>query len=331
MDGTADETAGGGTVADGVVDDGAGGEQRRGEQQPVVVGVDGSGTALRAAVWAADEAALRGAPLRIVHAAPYARASSVGLRRAQSILALGYTVVHRARPDVDAHTERLDEDAPDALAAAAESAQLLVVGMFGGSGVEDLILRSVAIDVSAVASCPVAVVRGHRSATADTRHVLLGVEDVAADAAAVTAAFTDAALHRTGLVLLHAQHHDRDPAPSPPGLERQLEPWRTRYPEVDVEVRSEQASPTDALLEAAVHARLLVVGTRARGTMARIVHGSTSRTVLRGSPCPVVVVRRDARVAEPTGALARPAGAETAPPSGPAGWALHPHGRGEAR
>ncbi|WP_159062512.1 universal stress protein, partial [Streptomyces caniscabiei] len=35
---------------------------------PVVVGVDGSEPSLRAVDWAADEAALRGAPLRLVYA-----------------------------------------------------------------------------------------------------------------------------------------------------------------------------------------------------------------------------------------------------------------------
>lgn len=35
---------------------------------PIVVGVDGSEASLRAADWAADEAALRGVPVRLVHA-----------------------------------------------------------------------------------------------------------------------------------------------------------------------------------------------------------------------------------------------------------------------
>ena len=38
----------------------------------VIVGTDGSATALRAVAWAATEARLRGTGLSIVHAAPYA-------------------------------------------------------------------------------------------------------------------------------------------------------------------------------------------------------------------------------------------------------------------
>ncbi|MEU9383029.1 universal stress protein, partial [Streptomyces sp. NPDC048279] len=40
---------------------------------PLVVGVDGSESSLRAVDWAADEAALRGAPLRLVYASLWER------------------------------------------------------------------------------------------------------------------------------------------------------------------------------------------------------------------------------------------------------------------
>ena len=41
------------------------------QDRPIVVGVDGTTTALRAVAWAAREARLRQRPLRLVHAAPY--------------------------------------------------------------------------------------------------------------------------------------------------------------------------------------------------------------------------------------------------------------------
>jgi nucleotide-binding universal stress UspA family protein len=48
---------------------------------PVVVGADGTETALRAVVWAATEARLRDRPLRIVHAAPYVTSTDKAARR----------------------------------------------------------------------------------------------------------------------------------------------------------------------------------------------------------------------------------------------------------
>ncbi len=63
-------------------------EPKTPEAQEVVVGTDGTETALRAVAWAAAEARLRGVPLRIVHAAPYAMPSDkAGGRRAAAILA----------------------------------------------------------------------------------------------------------------------------------------------------------------------------------------------------------------------------------------------------
>lgn len=41
-----------------------------GTQAPVVAGIDGSASAVRAAVWAADRALARSAPLRLLRAIP---------------------------------------------------------------------------------------------------------------------------------------------------------------------------------------------------------------------------------------------------------------------
>jgi nucleotide-binding universal stress UspA family protein len=55
----------------------------------IVVGVDGTSTALRAVQWAAAEARMRGTGLQILHAAPYATrpAPDLGRQRADEIIA----------------------------------------------------------------------------------------------------------------------------------------------------------------------------------------------------------------------------------------------------
>jgi nucleotide-binding universal stress UspA family protein len=72
--------------------------------------------------------------------------------------------------------------------------------------------------------------------------------------------------------------------------------------------------PADELLRAAAGAQLVVVGTHGHGAPARVLLGSTSRTVVRYSPCPVMVVRWDAVVDDPTvdPASVRSAGAGSA-------------------
>lgn len=302
---------------------------------PVVVGVDGSETALCAVSWAAREARRRGVGLRIVHAAPYADGSSSGERHARSILTQAHTVATRIQPDLPVVTELLPGPMPQALADAATGAQLLVVGMSGGVRSEDVLPHSAALEVCAVAACPVAVARGRDHVPADAP-VVLGVEDVTADGQAVTVAFADAERHASRLTVVHAVHargssrslrgaHQPYGALANDILDR-LAPWRSRHPQVPVDVQVVSGPVAGHLLEASVRARLLVLGTRARGAAARVVLGSTSRTVLRLSSCAVVVVRRDAVLAEST---ATPSATPAAPIRGPAPWSLRvqDHGR----
>ena len=306
----------------------------------MVVGVNGSGTALRAVRWAAAEAHRRRVPLRIVHAVPHAVGNPVDEQRAASILAMAQTVAAHAQPGVPMDTECVYEHPVQVLAAAAETARLLVVGMDGGNRFDDVPVRSLALDVCAAASCPVVVVRGPEGPMPTDGPVVLGLDDVGRDAAAITAAFAEADDSATRLVVIHALrgpdamldalagHPTTARAAAEEEITTALAPWRSRHPRVPVEVRVVQGAPTGRLLEAAVPARLLVVGTHARGPGARLVLGSTSRAVARRTRCPVMVVPRDAHVFEAEAQdAARPA-VETAV-AAPRSWGLRPHDRGE--
>jgi nucleotide-binding universal stress UspA family protein len=246
----------------------------------VVVGVDGTRTALDAVRWAVAEARLRGLPVQILHAAPYATGSAPGSRRAHDILARAYTVAHRSDPGLPVTTHVTELAPAPALLDAAQRARVLVVGMGGGERPEEVLIGSVALEVSGHSPCPVAVVRGHRPPAGAP--VVVGVDHPATDAAALSVAFADAHRHGSRVVVLHAGHD----APSADALA----PWTTRFPDVPMELAAVPGPPVPALLAAAVEARLVVLGTRARRAPARALFGSTSRAVLRRSPAPVVVV-----------------------------------------
>lgn len=62
----------------------------------------------------------------------------------------------------------------------------------------------------------------------------------------------------------------------------------------DVAISVVHGEPAEALLAAAEDAELLVVGNRARGSLAQALLGSTSARVSDRASCPVVVVRGDA-------------------------------------
>ena len=122
--------------------------------------------------------------------------------------------------------------------------------------------------------------------------VLLGIESVEADAAAVTLAFADAARRHTGIVVAHVPHQFDREAEAAAALREGLAPWRSQHPEVDVDIRIGEGNPGIALLHESTIARHIVIGTRGRGVAARAVLGSVSRFVLRHSRVPVTVVPR---------------------------------------
>ncbi|MFI1030046.1 universal stress protein [Streptomyces sp. NPDC020951] len=82
---------------------------------PIVVGVDGSEPSLRAVDWAADEAALRGAPLRLVYAPLWERYEGGSLAEdlgkpseqvtAEDIVRTAAQRAHLRRPDIVVSTD----------------------------------------------------------------------------------------------------------------------------------------------------------------------------------------------------------------------------------
>jgi len=265
-------------------------------ERPIVVGVDGTTTALRAVAWAAEEAVLRQLPLRLVHAAPYLGTPDdpgPARGRAGAVLARARSVAHQIAPDVSTEVVVTPDPPVSVLVDASADAELLVIGMIGGSGAE-IVLGSVTLDVTTGAHCPVTVVRGDRAAShpAPTAPVLLGIESVGADAAAVTLAFEDAARHGTGIVVVHVAGHSEDPGDSVAAVRERLAPWRSDHPDVDVTIRIGQGNPGLAVLHESTAARHIMVGSRGRHAAVRAVLGSVSRFVLRHSLVPVTVVPR---------------------------------------
>ena len=139
----------------------------------VAVGVDSSQTALDACRWAAREAALRHATLRIVHAwsypyiaAPLA-ASVVSDEEMQAaareVAEEAAAEVRSSNPELEIEIETAAGPATAVLVAASKEADLLVVGSRGLGGFAELALGSVSHYCVHHAHCPVVVVP-HREA-----------------------------------------------------------------------------------------------------------------------------------------------------------------------
>jgi nucleotide-binding universal stress UspA family protein len=134
--------------------------------QTIVVGVDGSENADKALALAAEEAALRGARLRVICAweihPAYAEAEPETLAAlhgdAAAIVRKAVASVRRLQPGIECEGEALEGQAADVLLGAAESDDMLVVGNRGRGGFTSLLLGSVSQQVVHHARCPVLVV-----------------------------------------------------------------------------------------------------------------------------------------------------------------------------
>ena len=134
----------------------------------IVVGVDGSQHSADAVRWAVDEATLQGAKVVAVFAWHLPHVSTV--HEALHVLDVDFeqearefleTAVQEAVPDAEVEIEQVvtEDPAAAALIAAAEGAELLVVGSRGHGGFTGLLLGSVSQQVAQHAPCPVVVVR----------------------------------------------------------------------------------------------------------------------------------------------------------------------------
>ena len=134
----------------------------------IVVGVDGSQHSIDALRWAKDEAGLREARVVAVFAWHLPHVSTV--HEAVHVLDVDFeqqarkfleTTVEDALSHADVEVEQVVTEGPaaPALIAAAEGADLLVVGSRGHGGFKGLLLGSVSQQVAQHAPCPVVVVR----------------------------------------------------------------------------------------------------------------------------------------------------------------------------
>lgn len=289
---------------------------------PVVVGVDGSPSAMAAVDAAAREALLRGAELHVVHAFIWPAmhvppgASPLGPPAGgvrESVDHLLHEAVDRARsaaPGVRATSAVMPGEAVAALEAESRTAQLIVVGHRGSGGIRELLLGSTAVQLAAHGHCPVMVVRGR---TEPEGPVLVAVDGSPQGREAIAFAFAEAQLRRSELVALHAWTTWSDHGESGPGhpvelidligdveqmraaeerlLAEGLSGHRERYPEVTVRPRVVRGRTRPTLIEASDGAQLIVVGARGRGGFTGMLLGSASQAVLHHANCPVTVVR----------------------------------------
>ncbi|MET3984471.1 universal stress protein [Streptomyces sp. PvR034] len=287
-------------------------------KRTLVVAVDGSPQSRAAADWAAREAVRRDVPLHVVHAwlwqplaGPIVQDRDTEAHRADDILNEVEAELTHRYPELGLTAEVLSDAPVPALLRAAEDAELLVIGTRGHGALVGFLLGSYGRQVIAAAECPVVSVRsahGGPVAVPEEGEVVVGQQGGVEESAEVLrVGFEAAAARRVPLRAVRAWSlppvygyspgsmwiADRFGGLEPyerAALEQALEPWRLKYPEVDVVTHVEQGSAGHVLLTAASDAQLLVVGRRVRESALGAHIGSVAHAALHHAVCPVAVV-----------------------------------------
>lgn len=297
----------------------------------IAVGLDDSPESRAAAEWAAREARLRGLPLRVVHVfepvpAHVARAPLLGTETAQdwaeSIPREAAEGLRLRHPGAEVITDRVTGNPAEALAEAADAAEMLVLGSRGFGGIGGFVVGSVSLSVLAHAARPVVLVRageqasdehktdpaGVPSAATPFRPVVLGLDTDNPDETLLEFAFDAAARRGTSLRVVHGWS---EPPTSFYGfygdaelygslarrqatvLTEILRPWRQKFPDVDVIEASRCGSAAQVLVNASREASLAVVGRRIRTSPPGAHIGHVTHAVLHHVVAPVAVVTHD--------------------------------------
>jgi nucleotide-binding universal stress UspA family protein len=288
------------------------------EDRPIVVGIDGSDSARRAATWAAAEATRRHSGLTLVSAIGAAAYSSAGgfvpppaffdelESQGRALLVEAQAEVRESYPALEVQVRLCAGGAASVLLEESKLAALVVLGSRDAEGGRLLAGGSVAVGLAAHGHCPTVVVRGAENGGTlpDGGPVVVGVDGSPASELAVSLAFEEASARRAELVAVHAwieygsgsiaqyvadwsfvEGHEREV------LAERLAGWQEKYPDVTVRRVLSEDKPVRVLLSRAEGAQLLVVGNRGHGGFTGLLLGSTSRKLIHSAPCPLMVAR----------------------------------------
>ncbi|MFF9036102.1 universal stress protein [Streptomyces sp. NPDC014892] len=282
----------------------------------LVVGVDGSEPSLRAVDWAADEAALRGVPLRVVYACLWERYEGAALAHdigrpsavplAQDVVGAAAQRARSRHPDLRVTSDVVFEEPEYALVREGRNASALVVGTRGRSGIAEMLLGSVSLAVAAHADCPVIVLRGsHDNRATPPVHgrVVVGIGDEVKEPAVVRFAAEEARRRGVPLEAVRAWRcpaHETTDHPLMAGEPARLHQRRAAEEleaalqdvpaNVIVRRRTAEGHARRVLVDASHEADLLVVGARRREGLVGLQLGRVAHAALHHSACPVAVV-----------------------------------------
>ncbi|SUE14558.1 Usp family protein [Rhodococcus gordoniae] len=271
----------------------------------IVVGIDGSDSALDAARWAACVARRLGEPIDLVHVHP--PTSDNGTDPSEAVLTTAEAAVRGAVDRVEVRRSTPSGKPDRVLTELSREARMIVLGHTTTSEWQSMVRRSDVVSVANNAECPVVTWRSREGfRPPDGRPVVVGVDGTELSAAAVEQAFATACALEAPLVVLHTWTEQstltygegsrfRDWSAYVEYRKKEMitntAGYTEQYPDVDVSYRVERGKPDIVLLEESKTAQLVVVGSHGRSPLAASIVGSSSQGLIHHSCCPVMICR----------------------------------------
>lgn len=194
---------------------------------PVVVGVDGSRSALNAVTWAVAEAVDRDVPLRIVHALavePELRHREIAV--VPAVLARAEDAARQVDDSVCTEVVTSPGRPGDVLVCESRRASLVCVGSHPRPCDESALFGPTVARLAQRAACPVAIIRSRRDGSPQTDGV-------------ITVVLSDEPTNDE--VVRVAMHEGRLRGATVRQIDQRTDSWVRRYPDVHVEIVTDTA------------------------------------------------------------------------------------------
>lgn len=266
-------------------------------RKTIVVGIDGSKTAVRAALWAVDEAVSRDIPLRLLYAIEQGDSQGTAELAVRQALA----AVEVAGKPIKTETGVIHGPAVGCLIRASASAAMVCVGAVGLRHFQPGRVGSTAAALAMSARCPVAIIRGsdgHLRGPAE--EIVVEVDESPHNGVLLGAAIGEALLRDAGLLAVNYRRTD----PADRGgadtegdrralarLDRRLARWKRRYPQLPIESVVVHGSLVEYLAHHRRSVGLVIVGAHNRQRVAELV-GPVGSAVLQDADCSLLIVNR---------------------------------------
>jgi nucleotide-binding universal stress UspA family protein len=243
----------------------------------VVVGIDGTQAALEAAKWAIAEAITRDVPLRLVHVRPRkpGEAASSDLESVESVLDLAAMTVQDMGKSVKVETAILSGRPECVLINESREAAMICVGSVGRGPCARMPLGCTAGALAQHARCAVAIVRTCAAQQTDSGWIAVVQNDEPDNDAVVHRAMAEGRLRNAPVLL----------------IDRRLNSWVRRYPDVHVQTVAARPGGTRFLEHHGGTIQLAVVGSTDAEHITRLVWPDY-HPVLGGANCSVLLIRQ---------------------------------------